>query len=198
MPTSAGRRGLDRGARRLGGARPRDPVARAHCRERVRQPRGTCRDRGADVRLVPPGLRGVRRGPRRGADARAPPRPRGDGRGGEGLQARIRLRPEQPDRGRAGAGGVGPVPRRAAEGCLVAADEAYADYLAPPAAGTDTRCRIRPPGRGVAHVLQVVRPRRAAARVRHRPPGARPVPRRRTGAVQLEPAGAGSGDGVSL
>ena len=64
-----GRRGLDRGARRLGGARPRDPVARAHGRDRVREPRGTCRDRGADLRLVPAGLRGVRRGPRRGADA---------------------------------------------------------------------------------------------------------------------------------
>ena len=79
-------------------------------------------------------------------------------------------------------------------GCVVAADEAYADYIEPgaahPARGRRGR---RPPGGGAAHVLEDLRPRRAAARLRAGRRGPRALPAGRAGALQREPPGARGG-----
>ena len=76
-------------------------------------------------------------------------------------------------------------------GCLAVADEAYTDYI-PPAEQPRPRGRHRrrPARRRAAHVLQDLRPRRPAARLPARRPGAAALPPARAGAVQRQPRGA--------
>ena len=101
---------------------------------------------------------------------------------------RVDLRPQQPDRRAAGAGRVARVPRRD-RARLRRRGRRGLRRLRPrgrpdPPRG---RRRRRPARRDPAHVLEAVRARRAAARLRGRRPGAAALPRERAGAVQRQP-----------
>ena len=92
-----------------------------------------------------------------------------------------------PDEWRAFLDAVGP-------DCVVVADEAYMDYVdARRARAPRGRRRRRAPRDRPAHVLEDLRPRRAAARLPARRSRARPLPAQRAGALQRQPRGARRG-----
>ena len=72
-------------------------------------------------------------------------------------------------------------------GCLVVADEAYIDYVEPATRiRREDDVRGAPPGRA-AHLLEDLRARRPAARLRDRRSRARSLPADRAGALQRQP-----------